>query len=99
MRIKEDIVKIKGSRLRNKMRTERNQYGYIRQKGNRYFIKVGASTNHIAGFKTKEQFEEWIKEEFKSHGLDWRAGYSWKYKDSQNMWELTKKDGTSVRHR
>ena len=80
------------------MRTmEENQYGYIRQKGNRYFIRVGASTNHIAGFKTKTQFKEWIQEELRIHGLDWRVGYSWKYRDSDKTWELTKKDGTLVR--
>ena len=78
---------------------KKNQYGYINQKGNRYFIRVGASINYTAGFKTKEQFNEWIEEEFKIHGADWRAGYSWKYKDSQDMWELTKKDGTLVRLR
>ena len=48
---------------------ETNQYGYINQKGNRYFIRVGASTNHTAGFKTKEQFNEWILGEIRTHPL------------------------------
>ena len=72
---------------------ERNERGYLNQKGNRYFIKIGASTNFNSGFKTKEQFESWIKEEFKKHGLDWRTGYSWKYRAFSKVFNLVDKYG------
>ncbi len=74
---------------------EINKYGYIWQNGNRWYIKVGSSTNRSSGFKSKAQFEEWIKGEFRTRGLDWRAGYAWKYKDSNDIYELVSWGGTS----
>ncbi len=73
----------------------RTELGFI-QKGNRYFIQHGASTNFTSGFKSKKQFDEWIIEEFKKHGLDWRASFRWKYKDNQQFFILVKFNGEEV---
>ena len=77
---------------------EKNEYGYLRQKGNRWFIRVSSSTFCNSGFKSLEQFDEWIKEEFKKRGLDWRAGYSWKYRDYDKIFQLVNKLGKEARH-
>jgi len=73
-------------------------YGYLNQKGNRWFIKVGAATVYNSGFKSIEQFEEWIKEEFNKRGIDWRDGYVWKYKDYDRTFHLVNKLGKEARH-
>lgn len=79
------------------MTIEKNNFGYIWQKGNRYFCKVGATTYFNSGFKSFEQFENWIEEEFKKHGLDWRAKYAWKYRDCQDFFILVNRKGEEVK--
>jgi len=74
---------------------QRTDLGFI-QKGNRYFIQRGASTIFTSGFKNKKQFNEWLEEEFRKHGLDWRAVYRWKYKDNQQFFILVKFNGEEV---
>ena len=75
----------------------KNEYGYLQQKGNRWFIRIYATTFRNSGFKSLKQFEEWIKEEFKKRGLDWRAGYSWKYKNCADIFVLVNKDGRDAK--
>ena len=66
-----------------------NDYGFINQKGNRWFIKVGATTRFNSGFRSIKQFSSWLINEFKKHGLDWQSNhYTWKYLDNQNVFEL-----------
>lgn len=75
---------------------EKNQNGYLRQKGNRYFINKGAITYFNAGFKSKEQFNQWIEEEFAKRGLDWRVKFIWKYKDEDKIYKLVNGNGSLV---
>ena len=72
---------------------EKNQYGYVKQRGNRWFINHGASTNFNSGFKSLKQCDEWLLEEFKKRGLDWRAGHVWKYRDSDEIFKLVNRWG------
>ena len=78
-------------------RIRKNQYGFIKQKGNRYFINFGATTIYNSGFKTKKQFNDWLDKEFKKYGLDWRAGYTWKYRNNEKVFNLVKYNGEQVK--
>ena len=72
---------------------EQNKYGYVKQKGNRYFVNYGATTHFNSGFKSKKQWAEWLKEEFKKRGLDWQSYTSWKYRDSDKIFNLVSRAG------
>lgn len=80
----------------NIVKLEKNQYGYLHQARNRYFIRVGASVNYNAGFISLKQFEQWLANEFKKHGFNWQVGYNWKYVDSKQFCVLEDRYGNSI---
>jgi hypothetical protein len=48
--------------------------------GLRWFIRVGGDVQQNVGFRSKQRANSWIE----SHGraVDWRAGYSFRLRDS-----------------
>jgi len=71
-------------------------YGYF-QKGNRYFFKDGSKIHSNMGFKSKKECEEWISLKSKSHGFDWRVGFTIKFRSLPRSLTLVDKKGTEVK--
>ena len=47
---------------------------------------------------TKKQIEQWIQDNIKACGLDWRVGYTVKFRDSQHVYNwVWIKDGSDVK--
>ena len=46
---------------------------------------------------TKSQIESWIQEQIEDKGLDYRAGYLVKFRDSSDVYWKNTKDGKPVR--
>ncbi len=84
------------NKLKTNEQTQKNEYGYVNQKGNRWFIKVDGTIHLNSGFKSLDQFEEWIKEEFRKQDVEWRMGYTWQYKKNLKVFELANKLGKTL---
>ena len=71
----------------------------FRQKGNRYFWKIGTMTMSILnqGFRSKADCEEWIESKREKYGLDWRAGFLVKFKAFDTPWLLVSRNGSEVK--
>jgi len=71
--------------------------GYKRKKGNRWHISYGFGETGKGdldyGFKSKAEFENWLKEQVEKRGLDWRTGFVWKFRDSKDEYRLCNKVG------
>lgn len=70
--------------------------GYKRE-NNRWFISYGfgktAKPDLTTGFKSTFEFETWLKKQCKTRGSSWRAGFVWKFADSDDEYRLCDKDG------
>jgi len=66
-------------------------YGYY-QKGNRYYWKVNETINTVMGFTSKNNCNNWIEEKKNQYGLDWRIGFTVKFKSEQIHWILVDKN-------
>lgn len=73
-----------------------SQYGFI-QKGNRYFLKRGQRTWRSQGFKSKQDFEDWFNIQKNKYGLDWRAGYLFKWKSLDTPLTVVDKHGIELK--
>lgn len=82
------------NKLKTNEQTQKNEYGYVNQKGNRWFIRVDATTHLNSGFKSLDQFEIWLKEEFKKRGIGFKGNYTWRYSDCDKLFELVSKIGS-----
>lgn len=71
-------------------------YGYY-QKGNRYYWKVNETINTVMGFTSKNNCNNWIEEKKNQYGLDWRIGFTVKFKSEQIHWILVDKNGKEVK--
>jgi hypothetical protein len=70
--------------------------GYI-QKGNRYFLKWGATTKYNQGFRSKQDFCNWIDEKRDEYGFDWQAGALVKFKQFDQPFLLVDRSGKEVK--
>lgn len=87
-----------------KLESIHNQYGFLFQNVNKYFCQInckggGIKTIYNSGFKNLEQFESWIAGQFSKRGLDYRVGYTWKYKDSEDIFNLIDKSNKIVKQK
>ena len=88
----------------NALESIHNQYGFLFQNVNKYFCQIncrngGINTIFNAGFKNLDQFESWIGMQFSRRGLDYRSGYTWKYKDSDDVFSLIDKSNKIVKQK
>ena len=62
-------------------------------KGARYFIRRGASTNYVHGFRSKAAVEDWLDSLNAGGALRWRVGPMFRLHDDDVHMQIVRRDG------